>query len=318
MSQRSERGQDLRALLRLALVLAVLPALALTAGCGLVGSLSPTTAADSMSTSTTGSGIDTSTLDSTAVGTLPGSITGSGASAGSPPLAGLPAPAGSQADIERVCQRFGIRSIRGSLATPEFVRKLESAYARLPAGSCQNLDVVMEATPTDFLQDGTTAWWEPIDASGQSLLFDSSGHFLPENAPLGQAVAGRITYADPSCGVWTLIHEAAHHITALVDAPFGQRLAETLGYRRTGGRDPIDGYAYLTGQFDKSAVPAASFPTEYSKSDAWIGEHLAELVCMQLAANEPDPWVQKIDGFQLDASVQTLLASKFGSGVTAD
>ena len=299
-------------------VLLVLPLLLTATGCGLVGQgVSPLTPGSSTLDPTwTGTSTGSSSTGTVSgAGTLPPSITGGGSSLGSPPLAGLPAPEEAKAEIQRVCQRFGLRSIRGSLASSEFVRRLENAYARLPPGSFQNLDVVVEATPTAFLREGVTAWWEPIDAEGRSLLFDQNGEFLPDEAVKTKAVAGRITYSEASTGVWTMVHEVAHHLTCVVDPSFTQRLTETLGYRRTGGRDPIDGYAYQTGTFDKSRVPAESFPTEYAKSESWIGEHLAELISVHLAGNEPDGWIQWVKEYAPTAAVTSVLRGKFGEGV---
>jgi hypothetical protein len=194
------------------------------------------------------------------------------ASLSAPPAATIPAPADALSKIDALCQKYGIRKISGSNATPAELDKLDETLSTLPAGLYSRLEIDYEpshADPSKASAGGVVAYWQP-EPEIADLVKD------PLAGLMGQSYVGRIYVLKPESTRETLCHELCHHISLLADQSFGTRALKDLGYKRTDGTVFYNQMLFMQtwerdGTFDPSTVP-----TDYAKTDAH--EHLAELM----------------------------------------
>lgn len=242
---------------------------------------------------------------------VPPSLTGDGASPNGTPGVVLPAPAALTDRIAQLQQKYGFKSLKGENTTADKLDALDANYAKYPAGSFKDLDIVFaqaggQGGPS---QDGSGVWFK-VDANGQ----DASPPQGPTQggAPLAAPTpaGARITYFGNKLNGWLFVHEVGHHVTLWAKAAFGQALINGLGWTPS-GQLPADPIAAADSDYTATNVAATSYPTEYSKSGA-AQEHIAEVITVHLLGrNTPDQTQDPIQaGFTVPAAVNTSLKAE--------
>lgn len=247
-------------------------------------------------------------------GAPPPNLGGPGASPGATPGVVLPAPTELASRIQQLQQKYQFKSLKGEATTSQKLDALDANFAKYPAGSFKDLDIVFaNATGSQGgpAGDGTGVWFK-VDANGQDANPQGptqTGQPLPAVNPAG----ARITYFGQGLNSWVYIHEVGHHLTLWVKPQFGQSLIDGLGYTMNGQRptNPVDA---VDGNYTATNVQASSYPTEYSKQGAQ--EHIAEVITTHmLGRNTPDAARDPIQpGFQLPGNLAQSLRTELPGG----
>lgn len=247
-------------------------------------------------------------------GAPPPDLTGTGQSPNATPGVVLPAPAELNGRITQLQQKYQFKSLKGEATTAQKLDSLDANYAKYPAGSFKDLDIVFANATGEAggpAGDGTGVWFK-VDANGQDASPQGptqTGQPLPAVNPAG----ARITYFGQNLVNWVFIHEIGHHVTLWVKPAFGQTLIDGLGYQMQGQRpaNPIDA---VDGNYVATNVQATTYPTEYSKSGAQ--EHIAEVITTHmLGRNTPDAARDPIQpSFQLPANLAQTLRAELPGG----
>jgi hypothetical protein len=216
-----------------------------------------------------------------------------------PPPPADDAPAESQDAVAALIAKYGLLSIKGDAATPANLRTLDQAYERLPEGSTRDLELVFQKTDNG----------EVVDRAGSGVWcgVDDAGNALNPPVALDRVKHGRITYFGKTPSKWVFVHEVGHHVTLYLDPGFGRALLDAVGYQLPAGDALL---AVPDDRFDKSGVPASSYPTAYAKEQGT--EHAAELFTEHLAHDFAPGATRFLRGFKLPAKAGELLESKLG------
>jgi hypothetical protein len=230
-----------------------------------------------------------------------------GKAATTPPAASLPPPRDVANKIAALRQKYGIRDISGSNATPDVLEKLDRVFATLPRGVYANLAIDCEpanATPDAKANEKLAAYWTNANADGSAL---------PERFKPTDARGGRMHLFRSNPTEWTITHETCHHITIVGDQGLWKQLAADLGYERADSRREVDEIISHQDWVAKR-VDDTTCPTDYAKTK--LTEHIAELMTTYIRGKVPqdrtDPDIRK--EFTGPGKAGPTLAAKLGPG----